>query len=284
MDTAGRPMGSLVCVGLGMMLGAHLSPRARQLIMSADSVYVAASDGLVELWVREMRPDAHSLQPYYGHDKSRRVTYREMADALLANVRAGHRVCAAFYGHPGVFAQVAHDAIATARSEGFTASMEAGISAEDCLYADLGIDPGRTGCQHFEATQFLLYRRRVDPAACLVLWQVAHVGDATCTRAATDAAHRELLVERLREDYPPDHEVIVYEAPTVALSAPRIEKMPLGSFVDAALKNHSTLVVPAAVPLVPDREMRRRLAALQHPVRRRRAHLSLVTNQTELAQ
>src|SRR3546814_14587936 len=78
------------------------------------------------------------------------LTYREMVAAMLAEVRAGRRVCGAFYGHPGVFARVPHKAIAQARAEGFEAHMEAGVSAEDCLYADLGIDPGEVGCQHYE--------------------------------------------------------------------------------------------------------------------------------------
>lgn len=277
MDTEARPGGRLVCVGLGMMLGAHLAPRARWHLEHADVVFVAASDALVELWVQGLRPDARSLQPYYADGKSRRDTYREMEDALLAEVRAGRSVCAAFYGHPGVFAQVPHRAIARARAEGFDAAMEPGISAEDCLYADLGVDPGRTGCQHYEATQFVLYRRRIDPAACLVLWQVAHVGDASCTRYATGAAQRRLLVDRLAEDYPLDHEVIVYEAATVALSTPRIDRMPLAAFVDASLQMHSTLVLPPAFPLVPDRAMRRRLEASSTPPRSR-AHLSLVTD------
>ena len=29
--------------------------------------------------------------------------------------------------------------------------LEPGISATDCLYAELSSDPGRFGCQHFEA-------------------------------------------------------------------------------------------------------------------------------------
>ena len=74
---------------------------------------------------------------------------------MLAEVRAGRRVCGAFYGHPGVFTRVPNKAIAQARAEGFEAHMEAGVSAEDCLYADLGIDPGEVGCQQYEASQFM---------------------------------------------------------------------------------------------------------------------------------
>ena len=64
-----------------------------------------------------------------------------MAEAILEPVRAGKRVCAAFYGHPGVFVLPSHDAISRARAEGFEATMLPGVSAEDCLVADLGVDP-----------------------------------------------------------------------------------------------------------------------------------------------
>ena len=277
MDQTDR--GSLACVGLGMMLGAHLTPRARSTIEQADVVFVLASDGLVERWVEQMHADVRSLQPYYAEGKSRRLTYGEMVGALLAEVRAGRRVCAAFYGHPGVFAQVAHEAIETARGEGFQADMQPGISAEDCLYADLGIDPGRTGCQHFEATQFLCCERQLDTAAWLVLWQPALVGDRGFARYATGRAHRELLVQKLGRSYPESHEVIVYEAPTVAITAPRIERVPLRALADARLEMHTTLVIRPARALAPDREMLAALDAIDggaSPQRRERPTLVLV--------
>src|SRR3546814_21038374 len=75
--------------------------------------------------------------------------------------------------------------------------MEAGVSAEDCLYADLGIDPGEVGCQHYEASQFMFYHRRIDPSAYLVLWQVGVAGDRSVRRFSTGPAPRRLLVDRL---------------------------------------------------------------------------------------
>src|SRR3546814_4713272 len=103
--------------------------------------------------------------------------------------------------------------------------MEAGVEAEDCLYADLGIDPGEVGCQHCEASQFMFYRRRIDPSAYLVLWQVGVAGDRSVRRSSTGRAHRRLLVERLAEDYPADHVVTLYEAATLPIMAPRMERM-----------------------------------------------------------
>jgi uncharacterized protein YabN with tetrapyrrole methylase and pyrophosphatase domain len=254
--------GSLVCVGLGMTLGAHISPRSRSYIEQADVVFAAVSDSLVELWLQEMHGDVRSLQPYYAENKSRRDTYREMVEVMLAEVRAGRRVCGAFYGHPGVFAQAPHRAVERARQEGFFAHMEPGISAEDCLYADLGIDPGRFGCQHYEASQFMFYKRRIDPSAYLVLWQIGIAGDRSFRRFATGTEYRKLLIDLLAKDYPLDHEVIVYEAATLPISSPRMERMPLSALADATLHLHSTLVVPPAVAMQENPAVLEQLALL----------------------
>lgn len=254
--------GSLACVGLGMMLGAHLAPRARSHIEQADVVFVAVSDPLVELWVREMNPDVRSLQPLYREGKPRTETYREMVGAMLAEVRAGKRVCGAFYGHPGVFAQAPHRAIALARAEGYEAIMEPGVSAEDCLYADLGIDPGEAGCQHFEASQLMFYQRRIDPTAYLVIWQPGVAGDRGYRRFSTPAAYRQLLVDLLAADYPLDHECLVYEAATLPIQRPRIERLALGRLPGADLTAQSTLVLPPVGKPARNETMLARLAAL----------------------
>lgn len=245
-----------------MLLGGHLTPRARSHIEQAEVVFVAVSDPIVELWVQQMHADVRSLQPFYAEGKSRHQTYREMVEIMLAEVRAGRRVCGVFYGHPGVFATVPHRAVAQAQAEGYPALMEPGVSAEDCLYADLGIDPGRVGCQHYEASQFLLYRRRIDPSAYLVLWQVGLVGDRSHRRFATGPAYRQLLVERLSDDYPAEHPVIVYEAATLPIATPRTETIGLGALPQTALHMHTTLVLPPAAEMVADAAMRARLQAL----------------------
>jgi precorrin-6B methylase 1 len=258
--------GSLSCVGLGMMLGAHLAPRSRSYMEQADVVFALVSDPLVELWVQDMRPDARSLQPYYREGKVRLDSYREMVEAMLVEVRAGRRVCGVFYGHPGVFALVPHKAIAGARAEGFEAHMEPGISAEDCLYADLGIDPGTYGCAHFEASQFMFYQRRIDPSAYLVLWQIGIAGDRSLSRFATGADYRRLLVELLAPDYPASHEVIAYEAATLPIIAPRMDRMSLAGIVEADLRLQTTLVIPPARPMQRNQGMLDRLAEVDRQI------------------
>lgn len=258
----GTARGTLACVGVGMTLGSHLTPLARSHIESADVVFAGVSDGVVEQWVRRLHHDVRSLQSLYAEEKPRNDTYREMVDTMLAEVRAGHRVCGVFYGHPGVFAHAPHEAVARARGEGFVAHMEPGISSEDCLYADLGVDPGRVGCQHFEATQFMLYRRTVDTSAWVMLWQVGIVGDLSGGRFETDTRRLTLLVDVLLRHYPSGHEVILYRAATLPFQKPRIERMALGALPGAALGMSDTLAIPPGRALEPDPGMRERLAAL----------------------
>lgn len=245
-----------------MTLGSHITPLARSYISNADVVFTGLSDGVIELWLAKMHPDVRSLQTFYREGKPRSETYQQMVDAMLNEVRAGKRVCGAFYGHPGVFALPTHKAIEIARREGYSAHMEPGVSAEDCLYADLGLDPGKYGCQHYEASQYMLYRRRIDTAAYLVLWQVGVAGDQSLARFATGAAYRQVLVDVLARDYDLDHEVILYKAVTLPMHRPRIERLRLRDLPAAAVDTHVTLVIPPGSSLQADPTVRDCLAAL----------------------
>lgn len=255
-----KSAGRLACVGVGITLGSHLTPLARSHIEQADVVFAAMSDGIVEKWLETMNRDVRSLQPLYAVGKPRMKTYREMVEAILTQVRAGKKVCVAFYGHPGVFAWAPHESIRIARKEGYAAHMEPGISAEDCLYADLGIDPGAFGCQHFEASQLLYYKRHIDPSAYLVLWQAGLIDVESVGQSSPGAL--EVLVDRLRLDYPPVHKVTIYRAATLPIHPPRIGHTTLRKLASAGVEPADTLVLAPARKLTPDIKTLRRLDAL----------------------
>lgn len=244
--TTDNNKGSLVCVGTGMKLGAHISPISRSYIENADVVFMGVSSGLVELWIQEMNENVTSLQSFYQQGKTRLQTYKDMVEAMLVEVRKGVSVCGAFYGHPGVFAWAPHKAIEQARAEGYQAHMEAGISAEDCLYADLGIDPGTYGCQHYEATQFLLYEKKIEPSAYLILWQIGLTGDLSLTQNNTKKDYLEVLLDLLVRDYKLEHEVIIYSASLTALNNFSERRVQLTSLPNEKLSMNDTLVIPPA--------------------------------------
>ena len=243
--------GSLVVVGTGIQLGRHINERAISEIRLADQVFCMA-DAFAYRWVESLRPDVQPLHIYYDEDKDRRRTYREMEDTIVEAVHSGRDVCAVFYGHPGVFAQVPHATIARLRGEGYPARMEPGISAEDCLIADLGLDPGRRGCLSMEATQFLAFERQIDPTGMLILWQVGLVGDLSCRRFDTTPEKLQLLVDKLYRWYTPDTRVIIYEAPVLPIHQPRCDSLRLEDLPTRELDQISTLVIPPVGDLKPD--------------------------------
>ncbi len=73
-----------------------------------------------------------------------------------------------------------------------------GISAEDCLFADLGVDPAEAGWQSYEATGSSSAAAAIEPRAALVLWQVDGVGKLEPTSAGAQAlaARRASSVDR----------------------------------------------------------------------------------------
>jgi precorrin-6B methylase 1 len=252
--------GSLTVVGVGIAGPAHVTREATGAIRAADVRLFLVADLLSLEWLSTLAPDAENLADAYAVGKSRDLTYEEMTERVLAPVRRGKRVCAIFYGHPGVFAITPHEAIRRARAEGHAARMLPGVSALDCLFADLGVDPGDVGCQEYEATDFLLRRRRFDPCAGLVLWQIGVVGVVDYREEALwSRAGLAVLTERLRETYPAKHEVVVYEATTLPLSPPKILRLPLRDLAAADVTAISTLWVPPLPDRRTDLAMQRRL-------------------------
>lgn len=238
-----RGQGSLAVVGTGIEVVSHLTTQAEHLIAQADKVLYVIPGPWADEWMRGLNSLAESLVSLYGDAKPRLESYGEIVAAVMGEVRQGKAVCAVFYGHPGVFVLPAHALIKRARAEGFEARMCAGVSAVDCLFADVGIDPAVAGCQSFEATDFLIYHRRFDPYSALILWQIGLIGH-TGGRARPDNVGLTLLAEVLTETYGGEHEVIVYEAAQHPHHRPRIDPLPLAQLPQARTLAISTLYVP----------------------------------------
>jgi precorrin-3B methylase len=239
--------GSLTVVGTGIQTPAHVTSEARAAIAAADSVFHVVTGSVAQAWLEQQNPSSISLLDLYRPGKHRWETYAEMAEVMLADVRRGLNVCGVYYGHPGVFAMPTHRAVHQARLEGYHSRMLPGISAEDCLFADLGVDPGMAGCQSFEATDFLLARRRFDTTSALVLWQIGLIGVQDSPPTECHREHLRVLVDYLLPFYEPSHPIVLYEAAWLPLCRPVICSMPLADLYNADVTALSTLFVePAA--------------------------------------
>lgn len=234
--------GSLTVVGTGIRLS-QMTMEARLAIESADKVLYAVADAVTETAIKRLNSTAESLQPFYRPGKYCLVTYKDMVERILSFLRKRLDVCVAFYGHPGVFVYSSHEAIQQARRQGFRAVMLPATSAEDNLFADLGVDPATSGCQSFETTDFLIRRRSFDPTSHLILWQVGNIGNWKPERQDC-ASNLQALVDVLEDYYDSDHEVVLYLAAQYASCDPLIERMPLSKIPQTPISNVATLYVP----------------------------------------
>ena len=163
---------------------------------------------------------------------------------MLQPVCQGKSVTAAFYGHPGIFVAPSHMAILRARKEGFDAKMLPGISAESCLVADLGVDPGKEGWQSIEATHYLIFEKDIDVTSPLVIWQIGVVGDLGFSQKNTNSDALDGLKAKLLTLYPSSHRVCVYEASEYVVLPPKAQWIPLEELSSLNVGAISTLFIP----------------------------------------
>lgn len=245
-------------VGLGITGPPQVTFEAAGAMAAADKLLYLALNPITQYWIEGLNSTAESLHDTYGPDKPRAQTYVEMCERIVGHVMTSARVCVAFYGHPGVLVHASHWAIDEVRAAGGTAHMFPAVSAEGCLFADLGINPGDHGWQCHEATTFLLRRKRIDPTSELILWQAGVLGEATTqlAPAAERPARLLALVKELRKYYPASHEVTVYSSATMPGLAPQIQKLTLEQLPGVSLSRTATLYLPA----LPQRPVRQSVA------------------------
>jgi hypothetical protein len=241
-----------------MRLGLHLTAEAREQIEDADEVLYVAADPASRDWLASLNPRTRSLSRHYREGVPRKRIYDDMVEEILAVVREGKRVCAVFYGHPGVHVNPSHEAVRRARKEGFEARMLPAVSSEDCLVADLGVDPGAQGWQSWDATSFLLRGYRPDPTAALVLWQVDAIGRLDWNRDPNPQG-LQALAQALGELYPPEHELVFYRASIYPILDGEATRLPLHELAALESPPAGTLFVPPLPPRPIDPAMARRI-------------------------
>ena len=246
---------SLVVVGSGIKFVSHLTTEAIIYIEKSEKVLYLVNEPAMKEWIENKNKNSVSLDIIYTQHELRIDSYHAITGSILDEVRKNQHVCVVLYGHPAVFAKPGIDAVIQAKKEGYPAKMLPGISAEDCLYADLLINVGTCGHQSFEATELLIHRRQCDPCAHLFLWQVGFIGALNHPRAHDNSKGIRLLVDYLNQYYNLEHIVTLYEAAQYPGFEPRITQLSLRELPEAKTSAITTLYVPPARKMECDKEM-----------------------------
>lgn len=250
--------GSLVVVGTGIMAVNHVTIETQGWIKNADKVLCLGVDPVTVHWIRKLNEHVESLDSLRDDASSALQMQDAIAKVTLEHLRAGLSVCAVCGDSP-IFSQAFRPVINKSHAGGYPAVMTASVSLEDCLFADLGIEPAQVGCQIFDATKFIVQGRKPDLASALILKLVCFVGQTTPVPDASHLGCPAIVPEVLSAFYGAEHEVTLYEPARYPICNSSIRRYCIGQLADASFTPTSVLYVPPKESVEPNPEVLRRL-------------------------
>nr|WP_133136763.1 SAM-dependent methyltransferase [Legionella rowbothamii] len=248
-------------MGSGIKSISHFTTEFKTYATSADKVLYLVNEPITKQWIEHYSKLSESLEPIYFSENDRQDSYDKIRDKILTDLESYDFITVILYGHPTIFADPGLQAIFEAQKNSIETIILPGISVENCLYADLKIDPGQFGCFHVEATELLLYDKSIDPTAHLCIWQPGMIGNRSIPKLNQKIKHLNLLKLKLKKHYPDDHIAIIYEASMYPSVEPRIHPFPLYEIENQTIETLSTLYLPPLPQRKPDLEILNQLTS-----------------------
>lgn len=233
-------MHKLIVVGTGIKSISHLTEETKRIIQNADKVLYLVNENNIKQWIQREAKQVESLDPIYFSSDQRAEAYQALTNHIIDEYQRVSVLCVVFYGHPTVFADSALKAVRQIKKDGGEAIILPAVSAQDCLFSDLEIDPGDQGCFSIEATELVIFERKIDVHSHVLLWQVANFGRTDGEKTSKLS----VLTDYLRGYYPADYSICLYEAPSLPTLRPRIEWIPLSNLDKSDINLITTVYIP----------------------------------------
>ncbi len=233
----------LSLVGSGIKIISHLTKEVESHIKNADIVLYLVNEPIMEEWIKANSRKSKNIDQIYFSKINRINSYELITKEILRNIDSHDFVCVVFYGHPTVFALPGVEAIRQAESKGVNTKIIPSISAEDCLFADLKIDPGDCGCYSVEATDLLIYQRHLEISSHLIIWQIGMLGNMG-HELTFNPDNIVLFVDYLCNFYSKTDLIYIYEASLYPGIECTIKEIMLRDLVRQNLSKISTLYIP----------------------------------------
>ncbi|AOU05315.1 SAM-dependent methyltransferase [Legionella pneumophila] len=233
-------MHKLIVVGSGIKSISHLTEETKRVIQNADKVLYLVNEDNLKQWIQREAKRSESLDSIYFSSEKRIEAYQALTNYIIEEYKKVSILCVIFYGHPTFFADSALNAVRKIKKDGGEAIILPAISAQDCLFSDLEIDPGDQGCFSIEATELVLFQRQIDIHSHLILWQVANFGRIDGKKSSKLS----ILKDYLSDYYSKEYTICLYEAPSLPTHKPRIEWIKLSNLDESNIEPITTVYVP----------------------------------------
>lgn len=236
-------------IGLGINPEKQLSKEAKEVITDSEKVFcVTTKEELNELEESHGNKFYDLTKESYKKDELRLEAYFHMASKIIEESLVNGKATLALYGHPTVFAFPPYLIHRVAKLLNKKVKIISGVSAMDCLLADLVIDPATNGMLTYEATDLLMTRRMILPDVPLMIWQVGTVETSLYNTLQNTPSRFKKIKEYLLEFYPASQPVFAYFANSIKDQNSLVYTIKLGEIEDYAsiLGSGITIYIPPA--------------------------------------
>jgi len=249
-------MPKLFIIGTGIKFLAHLTHETQQVLKQCDTVLHLVNEPAIKEHIEINYQHTVSLDDIYYQHQYRATAYEAIKEKVKLIAKSQGTTAFVTYGHPLFFSNAAENIANELGDEGIDVQVLPGISAIDCLFSDLKLDPSQHGCQFYDTTEFLLYNHNVQPQSHLILLQVGVIGEqAPVSTDNTGGEYLEVLQKRLMTSYPENHQVTIYEASQYPYIQSGITTTTLEKLSSTQIPRLATLYIPPCQKKTIDRDM-----------------------------
>jgi hypothetical protein len=261
-------MPDISIVGLGVLNIDQITYETERAIRASNEVLYVDSGVATRAFLQKLCPKVTSLyEESYSESACRLGSYDHMAVAVVDAALDHPPVTFAMMGHPIVGAEAPFLIHEMAHLLGLDVVTLPGISAMDCMFAELMIDPCMDGLQMYEATDLLLRRHPLLPEVPALIWQIGVVETRLHTLRRSKPARFERFLAYAMQFYAPDHQVIASFASQHPLMRSQNLQFPIAEIGHYAEQLHAgfTLYIPAVRQgQIVDHDLLSRIDSRQH--------------------
>lgn len=233
----------LSLVGTGIKTISHITEETKGYIKNSDKVLYLVNEPLLESYIKKLAKLSESLESVYFEYSLREYSYENIAKTIHNELEKVNSLCVVIYGHPCVFATPGLLALCNL-DESIKTIVCPGISAQDCLYADLRFDPACGGVQTLDATDYLLYDKLIDKSSHLIIYQIGMVGNLGLPINQINFQALRFVKEKLEKIYGKEKKILTYESAIYPGLDPIIFEFDLNKLDQQDLTSLSTLYIP----------------------------------------
>ncbi|KZM40417.1 hypothetical protein OA92_07285 [Marinomonas sp. SBI22] len=254
-------------VGLGIMNVDQITREAEYILSKSKTVLYVENGIGVDEFLKSKCENAINLVSEYEEDQDRMIAYRAMAAKVLDTALEGGPITFGLYGHPTVFAYPPFLIKQAADLLGLKVKVVPGISAMDCIFTDLMIDPGTAGMQMYEATELLMRERPLHNDVPALIWQIGAIETALYSQMPSNAQRFERFKEYLLKFYPAEHTVHSiycsnYFMMPATLHSFKIED--IGDYAEQLHAGHTLYIPPCEYREVVDEYLAKDIMDVEH--------------------